>query len=328
MRGNDAPIARAYSRLLAKSARVPGGLVVLAGSGNPALAQRICDELGVPVGRATIAEFPDGELRISILEPMAGAEVIIVQSTPSAAQALIELLLIIDAARRSGAQRVTAVVPYLGYSRQDRRQGQEPLSSGLVAAMLETAGVDAVIALDLHSHAVEGCFRVPVVHLLPVQPFLAAWRQAGLDVTSLAIASPDPGGAKRAAAYCRALASGSDDNLVVLHKRRINGGAVEMLGMSGDVEGREVMIVDDLLSTGNTLAQAAAALTAYGACRVYASVTHLVLPESLPKLLNTTLAKLFICDSLPLPELPDDRVCLVDVAPLLAEAIDQWCWHS
>ncbi len=321
MRGNDAPIARSRFGLPAESARVPGGLVVLAGNGNPALAQRICDELGVPLGRATIGKFPDGEVHVVIHTPVAGTDVIIVQSTPSDSM-LMELLLMANAAKLSGACRVIAVVSYLCYFRQDRRQGQEPLSAALVARQLEL-DCDGVIALDLHNQALESVFRIPIAHLLPIQAFVEAWRQAGLDMENLAIASPDPGGAKRAASYCQAL--GSDDNLIVMHKRRINGGAVQIMGVSGDVAvaGRQVMLVDDIVASGQTLLRAAESLILNGASRVHASVTHLVLPTSLPNLLGGPLAQVFVTDSLPL-NIDYDKLKIVSVAPILAGAIARW----
>jgi ribose-phosphate pyrophosphokinase len=209
------------------------------------------------------------------------------------------------------------MLPYFGYARQDRRQGQEPLSAALMAQLIETAGANAVICLDLHNPAIEGFFRIPVLHLLPTTCFIERWQQE-LDLTPLVIAAPDPGGIKRALTYCEAL--GSTD-LVVLPKQRTQLDDCEMLGVSGEVHGRTIMIVDDIIASGSTLSKAAKALDRRGAAAVYASVTHLVSTACFSKLAASPLQRLFVTNSLPIPEDVPPKLSVVSVAPLLSEAI-------
>lgn len=292
---------------------------LLSGSAHPSLAASVAADAGLPLGWVTVDSFPDGEIHVEIHDRMMGADVFVLQPMNSD-RAILELLLLLDAAARAGARRSVAVLPYFGYARQDRRRGQEPLSGALMARLIEAAGASAVVTLDLHNQALEGCFRIPVIHLLPDRAFVAAWQQSGLNPAVLIIAAPDAGASKRAYDYCQAM--GMNSTPVVLYKCRSNAGC-EVLGLSGDVAGRPVMLVDDIVASGTTLLKGATLLREHGATAVYASVTHLVCPDSLPRLLAGPIERLFVSDSLPTGSFCDERLSVISVAPLLAAALGE-----
>lgn len=296
--------------------------LIFTGSAHPSLARALAACVGRPLASATVGAFADGEVRVVLDDPVRGADVAIVQSLNSD-RAIMELLLLADAAVRAGARKVIAVIPYLRYARQDRRGGQEPLSAALMARLLETAGVNALAVLDLHSPAIEGCFTVPVIHVQPIQVFISAWREAGLPVSKLIIAAPDASGVKRSLGFCQALGGAE---LVAVHKQR-QGARCDVLGVSGDVTGRHVMLMDDITASGQTLFKAAAALKAHGAATVYASVTHLVAPSGMPALDAAPIERLFVTDSLPLPSSLWEKLTVVTAAPLLAAALAECFVH-
>lgn len=293
------------------------GACLLAGASQLPLVRRIAAEAGLPLGRVTVDSFADGEVHVEIHDRVAGADVFVVQSMHGE-RPILELLLLIDAAVRAGARRTVAVIPYFGYARQDRRHGQEPLSAALMIRLIEAAGASAVIVLDLHNQALEGCFRIPCIPLLPGSTFITAWQQNGLDSTRLVIAAADAGALKRVSDL--SLALGAAEPPIVLHKRRSPNGC-EVLGLCGAVAGRQVMLVDDIVASGDTLLKGAMLLKDHGAAAVYASVTHSVCPENLPRLLAGPLDRLFISDSLPVDSVADERLVIVSVAGLLAEAV-------
>ncbi len=295
-------------------------VVVLSGNGNVPLAKEIAEYLGLPLGRAFVGVFPDGEVRVQILEPVQGKIVVVVQSTPSA-NAVLELGLLVDAAKRGGAFQVIAVIPYFGYARQDKRIQGEPLSGPFVCRVYQTAGVDVVLTLDLHNPTLEGAFTIPFINLSPAPALVASWH-AMLDL-NMTIVAPDSGALNRANRFCDLLGT---NQLAVVNKIRKDPRHCEYAGVSGCVEGRPAMIVDDIVSTGTTLVQAARLLKERGATKVYASVTHLASTQCLAQVEKSDITCLFVTDSLPARtgEGASERLQVVTVAPLLANALMDW----
>jgi len=298
-----------------------GGVQVFSGSGNPALAARISEYLGAPLGEASIGRFPDGEIRLKLNEDVRGRDVFLVQpSCPPVNENLMELLVMIDAARRASARRITAVIPYYGYARMNRKdEGRVPITAKLVANMLVTAGVNRVLTLDLHAMQIQGFFDIPVDHLFAA-PFLAkAVRERGF--TNLAVASPDVGSIKLARTYASLLGA----SLVLVDKRRWSPESTEVSFVIGDVDGRDVLMVDDIISTGGSVSAAAQALKERGARDIYVAATHAVLcGPALERLTAAPVKELFVTDSIPLMKLGEPlagRFQVVSVAPLLGEAI-------
>jgi ribose-phosphate pyrophosphokinase len=246
---------------------------ILAGSANAPLADAIAASLGMALGRCQIRRFPDGEMHVQIEDNVRGRDVYLVQPTsPPADTHLVELLLMADACRRAGAARITAVVPYFGYARQDRRSGQSAVGARLAADLIEAAGVGGIVAVDLHAPAIEGFFRVPLQHVSAV-PQLASQVQPLLPADSVVVA-PDLGAAKLAERYAGLL----DLPVAIVHKTRISGSEVEAHGLSGDVRGRAPLIVDDMISTAGTIAAAAGVLLDAGARpEITVAATHALL---------------------------------------------------
>src|SRR6186713_2029639 len=250
-------------------------LRVFSGSANRDLAQRICDVIGVPLGAATISSFPDGETYVKIEENIRGRDVFIIQPTcPPTNQNLMELLIMVDAARRASAARITAVIPFFGYARQDRKdQPRVPITAKLVANLLYAAGVSRVLTMDLHAQQVQGFFDIPVDHLYSM-PVLIKYMRTILQGKT-AVVSPDLGGLKMASAYSQALGA----NLAIVAKQRKTATETEALYVIGEVEGCDVMLVDDLTETAGTLTSAARILKEHGAQKIYAAVAHAVLVD-------------------------------------------------
>ena len=295
-------------------------LAVFSGSAQPALAEAVTGLLAAEPGRREIERFPDGECQVRILQSVRGHDVYIVQSTgPPVEENLLELLLLADACRRAGARRLTAVIPYFGYARQDRRaSGREPVAARLVADLIRTGGLDRVVAIDLHSAASEGFFSLPLEHLTAVPPLAEALRRLPLAGNGVVVA-PDLGAAKLADRYARLL----EMPVAIVHKTRFSGREVATRGLTGDVEGRQPVIVDDMISTGGTIEAAAKALAAAGALPVSAVVaTHgLFVGDAGDRLAAVGVRRFLVTDSVaPPPELRLP-VEVVSVAPLLARAI-------
>jgi len=294
-------------------------LTLLSGCANLSLAERIAQTLGVRLGVVSLHRFPDGELQVAVRDSLRGHDVYLVQpTTPPFEAHFLELLLLADACRRAGAARLTAVVPYFGYARQDRRAGgREPVGARLIADLLWSGGIQRLIAVDLHSPTLEGFFSFPLEHLTAV-PALA--EAVGTGIGERVVVGPDLGAARLADRYGRAL------NLPValVHKTRITGEEVMVRGITGDVRGRAPVIVDDMISTGATIAAAVAALREAG-CRPEVTVvaSHALLVGSAPARLRAlALERLIVTDSVAMPtpsaELP---LHVVSVAPLVAETI-------
>ena len=248
---------------------------IFCGSAHRELAQRICDCIGVPLGDATVSTFPDGETFVKINDNIRGRDVFLVQPTcPPTNQNLMELLIMVDAARRASAARITAVIPFFGYARQDRKdQPRVPITAKLVANLLTAAGVDRVLTMDLHAQQVAGFFDIPVDHLFAA-PVLIRYLRAK-QIVNPVVVSPDVGGLKMASAYSQAL----NATLAIVAKRRKSPTEIEALNVIGEVEGRDVILVDDLTETAGTLCSAAKILKERGAARIIAGVSHAVLSD-------------------------------------------------
>ncbi len=296
-----------------------GRLQVFTGTSHPQLAKNIMAELEAPIGRAEVGTWKNGETRVKLDENVRGSDVFAIQSMSDPVNNhLVELLLIVDALRRASAARITAVIPYFAYAKQEKKtSGREPISAKLVANLLTTAGADRILTMDLHSPAIEGFFDIPVDHLRAA-PILARHinRQSLKD---LVVVSPDAGGVARA----EELRGRTGGSLAIISKRHPGPDVSEALEIVGDVDGRPAVIVDDMISTGGTLALAAALLKDRGASPIYAAATHgIFAQDGLELIAESPLDKVLVTNTLPLPAGgPIDRIEVVSVAPLLAEAI-------
>jgi ribose-phosphate pyrophosphokinase len=293
-------------------------LKIVSGSAHPRLASDICDYLGVSLCDATVSSFPDGETFVKINENIRGRDVFIIQPTcPPTNQNLMELLILVDAARRSSSARITAVIPFFGYARQDRKdQPRVPITAKLVANLLAAAGVQRVLTMDLHAQQLQGFFDIPVDHLYAL-PVMMNYLQA-LELGDLVVVSPDVGGVKMASAYAEALKAG----LAIVVKRRLSATEIEAVTVIGEVEGKNVILVDDLTETAGTLVGAARILRDQGARDVYAGVSHAVLTDlAVERLKSSEIKELITTDSVPMRTDVNSRVKVLSVAELLGEGI-------
>ncbi len=291
---------------------------VFSGSAHPGLARQICDSMGVRLGEATVTSFPDGETFVKINENVRGRDVFMVQPTcPPSNQNLMELLIMVDAARRASAARITAVIPFFGYARQDRKdQPRVPITAKLIANLLVAAGVHRVLTVDLHAQQVAGFFDIPVDHLYAAPVLLKYIRSKKLD--PLVVVSPDVGGLKMASAYSQALGA----SLAIVAKRRKSATETDALYVIGDVEGKNVLIVDDLTETAGTLISAAVILKAHGALNIFASVSHAVLSDlAIERLRKSNIEELITTNSVPVRPTDACRINVVSIAELLGEGI-------
>jgi ribose-phosphate pyrophosphokinase len=297
-------------------------MAVFTGNANPGLAQDIARHLMQPLGRALVGRFSDGEIQVEIMENVRGKDVYLVQSTcPPANEHLMELLVMADACRRASAGRITAVIPYLGYARQDRRQRamRVPITAKLVADMIGTAGVNRVLTVDLHADQIQGFFNVPVDNVYASPVLLGeVWKQ---KYDKMIVVSPDVGGVVRARALARRL---DNADLAIIDKRRQRANESQVMNIIGDVRGRSCVLVDDLVDTAGTLCQAATALKDEGAERVIAYITHPVLSgKAVEKISTSALDELVVTDTIPLGEAARNckRIRVLSVAELLAETM-------
>ena len=293
-------------------------LKVLAGSSHPDLAHEIAGQLDVPLTSAFVGRFPDGEIDIKIHDDMRGADVFLIQSTsPPVNEHLVEMLLMVDTLRRASASRITAVVPYFGYARKDRKdEGRVPISAKVVANIMVSAGCDRVVTLDLHAQQIQGFFDIPVDHLWARPILQTAIEELHLD--NLVLCSPDVGGVKLARAWAKSL----DTSLAIVDKRRTSGDSVVMENVIGEVSGKNVLITDDMISTAGTITEASRILKEKGAERIFIAATHAVLCGPAKERLEACSAEaVFVTNTISLlGELPKN-LCQVSVAPLLARAI-------
>jgi ribose-phosphate pyrophosphokinase len=294
-------------------------LRIFTGNAHPALGESICRSLGVPLGRAHLARFSDGEVWFQIKDNVRGADVFVVQPTaPPVNENLMELLVMLDAFKRSSASRLTAVIPYYGYARQDRKdKPRVPISAKLVADLLSAAGTDRILTMDLHAAQIQAFFDVPVDHLFAAPVIME--HVSRLKLPDLTVISPDAGGVERARAYAKRL----DAALAIVDKRRDQPNVAEVHNVIGDVEGRTALIVDDIVDTGGTLTKVAEAIKEAGAREVLASCSHGVLSgNAIERIAMSSLSKLLITDSIPLaPEKRIDKIVQLSIADLMAKAI-------
>ncbi|MGB7157219.1 MAG: ribose-phosphate pyrophosphokinase [Tepidisphaeraceae bacterium] len=296
-------------------------LKVFSGRANPQLAQKICDHLQIPLGRGRTELFPDGELLVKVDEDVRGRDCYIVQSTSHPVNAhLMELMIWIDCLRRASAHRVTAVIPYFGYARQDRKdEGRTPITAKLVANLIERAGADRVVSVDLHAAQVQGFFDIPVDHL-NAGPVLSKWFKS-LKLSNRVFVSPDVGNVKRAQVYANALGG----EICIIDKRRKSSKDIEARQIIGDVEGKNVLMVDDMITTAGTMCEAVKILKKNGAQDVYISATHAVFaPPAMERLSNCDFTKIAVTDTIPIGARCDaikDRLEVLSVAGLLGDAI-------
>ena len=295
-------------------------LRVFSGSANPALGEAIARFLGMPLGRAYLSRFSDGEVWFQIQDNVRGVDVFVVQPTSTPVnENLMELLVMLDAFKRSSASRITAVMPYYGYARQDRKdKPRVPISAKLVADLLQTAGADRVLTVDLHAAQIQGFFDIPVDHLFAAAVIIDYVLQ--LNLPDLVVVSPDAGGVERARAYAKRL----DASLAIVDKRRDQPNVAEVHNVIGDVSGMTALVVDDMVDTAGTLTKVVEALKAAGAREVLASCSHPVLSgHAIERIEKSSLAKLITTDSIPLgPEkLVNGRIVVLSIAGLLSRAI-------
>jgi ribose-phosphate pyrophosphokinase len=291
---------------------------IFSGSANRELALRICRYIGVPLGQATISSFPDGETYVRIEENIRGHDVFIIQPTcPPTNQHLMELLIMVDAARRASADRITAVIPFFGYARQDRKdQPRVPITAKLVANLLLASGVDRVLTMDLHAQQVQGFFDIPVDHLYSLPVLIKYLRQRLTRKT--VVVSPDVGGLKMASAYAHALGA----NLAIVAKERRSATETEALYLIGEVEDRDVLLVDDLTETAGTLTSAAELVRKRGALEIYAGVSHAVLVDvAIPRLQKSKIGELVTTNSTPVRAVDGFKTTVLCVSELLGEGM-------
>jgi len=298
-------------------------LELYAGRSHPQLAEEIAGHLGVHLGNANLREFADGSMHCRFGESVRGADVFIVQTHCSPVNdAIMEQLIMIDAAKRASAKRITVVAPYFGYARQDRKaEGREPITAKLIADLITAAGADRLVSVDLHSGQIQGFFDFPVDHLTAM-PVLEEYLRGTGESGDLVVVAPDAGRVKVAERFSQHINS----DLAFVHKRRPKGMAniVEALDVVGDVEGRRCVIIDDMIDTAGTICAAAEILKAHGATEVWAMATHGVLSDpAIDRIKNSSLSRVVLTDTLPLPpEKQIDKIEVLSVASVIADAID------
>jgi ribose-phosphate pyrophosphokinase len=294
-------------------------ITVISGNAHPALAAAISHHLAIPLAAAHVGRFPDGEIDIKVNDDLRGTDCFVVQPTcPPVNENWIELLLLLDCLRRSSAGRITAVMPYYGYARKDRKdEGRVPISAKVVANTLIGCGADRVLALDMHAAQIQGFFDIPVDHMYAKPALLGAVRKLGLEKP--VVVSPDVGGIKMARAYAKSL---DNADLAIVDKRRISGSQIAVEHIIGEVEGRDVLIVDDMISTGGSISEAARVVKKNGARQVVIAATHGVLcGPAVERLDAAPIDRLLITDSIPPRQKTPKKLEVVSVASLLARAI-------
>ncbi|HUF07788.1 MAG TPA: ribose-phosphate pyrophosphokinase [Rhodothermales bacterium] len=295
-------------------------VVLCAGRANPALAGGIADAFGVELGQVTIRNFSDGEVYVKFEESIRGTDLFIIQGTQPPAENLMELLLLVDAAKRASASRITAVIPYFGYARQDRKdRPRVSIAAKLVADLLSTAGVNRILTMDLHAPQIQGFFDIPVDHLYGSALFIEHVKQ--IDTPNLVVVAPDVGASKRARAY----ASRLNCDLAMIDKRRPRPNEAEVVNIIGSVSGKNVLLIDDMVDTAGTLVNGATALRKSGALQIWAAATHALLSgPAYDKIEASEISKLLVTDTIPLTR-QSDRIEVLGVATYFADAIRRIC---
>ncbi len=312
---------RTMTAPLETSARPLNNLKIFTGNANPSLAAEVCQCLGLPQGKVSVKSFADGEIYLQIQENVRGVDAFVIQPTCHPVERnLFELLLMIDALKRASAERITAVVPYYGYARQDRKdKPRVPISAKLVASLMERAGASRILCMDLHAAQIQGFFDIPVDHLFSTPVMIDHYKEAAIE--DLTVVSPDAGGVERARAFAKRL----NAPLAIIDKRREEANVAEVMHIIGDVYGRNCIIVDDLIDTAGTLVKGAEALLKQGAASVRACATHAVLSgPAVPRIEASQIQEILFSNSIPMK--PDAASCgrirTLSVAPLLARAIE------
>ena len=294
-------------------------LKIFTGNANPALAREICDYLGLPLGEAFVGRFNNGEVQIMIDESVRGKDVFIIQPTSYPVNDnLMELMVMADALKRASARHITAVVPYYGYARQDRKtRGREPITAKLVANLMQTAGITRLVTIDLHAGQIQGFFDVPVDHLFGASILAKYINEKNME--DVIVVSPDLGGVTRA----RDLADRIGAPIAIIEKKRPEPGVAKVMNLIGDVAGKNCIIIDDIVDTAGSLVEGAKALEEFGAKSVTAAVTHAVLTDpASERIANSNIKELIVTNTMPLPEnCKLENVTQLSVAPLLGEAI-------
>ncbi|MBF1760692.1 ribose-phosphate pyrophosphokinase [Veillonella sp.] len=294
-------------------------LKIFTGNANPALAREICDYLGLPLGEAFVGRFNNGEVQIMIDESVRGKDVFIIQPTSYPVNDnLMELMVMADALKRASARHITAVVPYYGYARQDRKtRGREPITAKLVANLMQTSGITRLVTIDLHAGQIQGFFDVPVDHLYGASILAKYINEKNLE--DVIVVSPDLGGVTRA----RDLADRIGAPIAIIEKKRPEPGVAKVMNLIGDVKGKNCIIVDDIVDTAGSLVEGAKALEEFGAKSVTAAVTHAVLTDpASERIANSNIKELIVTNTMPLPDnCKLENVTQLSVAPLLGEAI-------
>jgi ribose-phosphate pyrophosphokinase len=296
-------------------------LRVFCGTANPGLAKEVCDFLGLPLGQSFLTQFSDGEIYVQVLENVRGADVFVVQPTcDPVSHNLMQLLLILDALKRASARRITVVIPYFGYARQDRKdKPRVPISSKLVADILTTAGANRALVVDLHAPQIQGFFNIPVDHLFASPVLVDHFRKANLP--NLTVVSPDAGGVERARFFAKKM---SDAPMAIVDKRRTEMNVAEVMHVIGDVRGRTCLILDDIVDTAGTLVKTVQALLDNGAVEVYACASHAVLSgPALERIAKSNLKELIVTNTIPLSEAGqrEPKIKVLSIAGLIARAI-------
>lgn len=296
-----------------------GELLVFCGNANPGLAKEICDYLEIELGKALVGRFSEGEIRVKIEQDARGRDVFVIQPTcPPVNENFMELLIMIDALKRASAKRITAVAPYYGYARQDRKdQPRVPITAKLVANLITVAGADRVLTIDLHVGQIQGFFDIPLDHLFAVNVFVEYFSK--LKPKNLVVVSPDVGGIKMARAYAKRFKA----SLAIVDKRRVNDKEAEVMHILGEVKGKDAIIVDDMVATAGSLVEAVDALKKAGAKDVYGAVTHPVLSgPAIDRIKKSPLKELVVTNTIPLSkEKRIKKIKVLSIGPLLAEAI-------
>lgn len=298
------------------------GIKLFSGNSNPELAKRVAEASGVALSHCEVSTFADGEIQVEIHESVRGEHVFVLQSTcPPVNQNYMELFIMLDALKRASAKQITAVIPYYGYARQDRKVApRAPISAKLTADLITTAGAQRIVAVDLHAAQIQGFFNVPVDHLFAIPTLARAWREKHGTGEEFVAVSPDAGGVER----CRAFAKRIEASLAIIDKRRSGPNEAKALHLIGDVEGKTAIIVDDMIDTAGTLTQAVDSLLKNGAKRVFAVATHPVLSgPAISRLKESRIEKVWVTDTIPLSEAAKScgKIDVISVAPVLAEAI-------
>ena len=295
---------------------------IFSGNSHPALAMQIASALGLPIGKAAISTFADGEISVSISESVRGSDVFLVQSTCGPVNNnLMELLIMIDSCKRASAGRITAVIPYFGYARQDRKsKARDPISAKLVANLITAAGADRVLTMDLHAAQIQGFFDIPVDNLHATSVFAKYFMDKFEDVSDMVVVSPDVGSVARSRSFANKMGMG----LAIVDKRRERANQCEVMNVIGDVAGKRCLLYDDMVDTAGSLCNAAKAIVDNGATEVYACATHGILSgPALERIENSCIKELAFLNTIPAPENAPKKIRYIDVAPVFADAIQR-----